>query len=207
VIRYIENVAAEKSIIKVVTNVFMMEKKIYRGVTEPELEKILAREPNGEVRRMLMEITLVGDGFTSLKAGRLRSGKMIKDMTIFAKRSNEKYDIVVATASQSKEIDSQKVVVAFGVAAALGGAAYSVVMGVCLYNPALLAVQGACPAAAHALAAKVALGVGGIAIGGAAVKAAMDYNEALDDHVTGYMAQKLIEEGIFTIKNNQLLLK
>ena len=200
VFRYMEMLSREKAIVNVISTVFNMEKKMWRGVTESELEKILAREPDGEIRSLLRELALVGDGYTSMKAGNLKAGKMTKSMTLYARRSNGKYDIIVGVASQAKEIDPTKVALAFGSCAAAGALAAAAAWTMCSI-PHMAVI-----CAAPAVAVKVGLVTTVAGVAGVTVKAAQSYSEALDDHMTGYMAQKLVDDGILKIEGNQLML-
>lgn len=174
---------------RLVTDTFTIIEQAHKGVTQEDLGSMVAHlRSRGETIQadLLDKVFLCGDGNSVFLQSVPASNEFVNVVLIYAKREDEKYDLVIAKGEQKKKIDNAKLCAAGGAALGLGAGAAALAMTAgAAFAPA--ATAGALVATAFA--------------GGTAYKVCQDYTEPIQNVVNGYLLNSLARKGLIDIDN------
>ena len=133
--QYTDQLKRTSGLFSLIEESFNFDFAEYRGVTDGDLVAILRRISDEQLKDVIMEITLVGDGpAKSSDRGVVNEKGYKKAFFASKKRSDGKYDIVYCTATQLRTIDWEAIgwatLVASGIATGVAVALPGVGLGV-----------------------------------------------------------------------------
>ncbi|CAF1292817.1 unnamed protein product [Adineta steineri] len=204
---YLESLRRDQNLMTLIRYNHQFDWNKNEGLKRDEMEKIASRCYDLELRKLydLALETLTDNDQSTLLASNdgnndpPQSNTLRKSYVLYAEKRDDKYNIVSASAIQTKELDWSKTMTA-GLTAFLASVGAGAIIG----------------AAAGSAIGPVGSFVGGVlggSVGGAAGasgvagKAYHDYHQIMPEAVYAYVLQELQEKQILQISNNKLALQ
>jgi hypothetical protein len=184
--QYTDQVKRTSGLFSLIQESFDFDFGEYRGVTEADLATISRRISDQQLKDVISEIALVGDGPAKSSDKSVVNGKGYKKAFFAAKkRSDGKYDVVYCTATQIRTIDWE----AIGWATLVAG---GIATGVAVALPGVGVVAGAAIVGGTAAATAA---TGGI------VGALQKKFKKMPNVIMGYIGQELTNKNLMQIVN------
>jgi hypothetical protein len=146
------------------------------GISKTELSGYIAGINDPDLKHVLENLVLLGDGGSVLTVDSTTSTGYQKSLAVFGKRPDNKYDILVVHATQEKKLGTDKLI-----AGGAGSVCAGILVGTVTMNPAIGAITTV------------------VLASGTGLKATYDYSKEMPDVVLGYILQELIQRDIMKI--------
>lgn len=205
--QYLEGLRKQTQLAKLICLNHQFEWNKIEGIQEDEVQMVISRCGDSELKKLyeLALKTLANNVQSTLLASngvnndRSEANVLRKSHVLYAEKQNDKYNIVAASAVQTKEFDWGKMVIV-GLTAFLASVSAGAGLG---------ALVGSTIGPMGSVAGSiVGGGIGGMmATTGIAGKAFHDYREIMPEAVYAYVFQELEEKRILHIDNGKFVLQ
>eukprot|EP00933_Yihiella_yeosuensis_P041502 TRINITY_DN35890_c0_g1_i1.p1 TRINITY_DN35890_c0_g1~~TRINITY_DN35890_c0_g1_i1.p1 ORF type:complete len:215 (-),score=38.70 TRINITY_DN35890_c0_g1_i1:212-856(-) len=192
--RYVQHLDDANSLFSLVHESFQLHYLTHRGVTQADIGTMTEhhrRLGQDALADMLQHVLLVGEGSCMILVNPTAAPhtELSKMIVLYARRAEDKYDVICATATQTKTLSKDKVACAMGGSIAMGGLGSVIVWAA---------------AAPHPIAWGVS--IAGTLACASAGKAAYDYNAVMENVVAGYICKELEDMGLIQLADDHVRL-
>jgi len=108
--KYVDAVEKSDGLFSLAKQSFNFDFKVYRGITDRELQTIAGRIPDNLLKELVTQIVLIGENGLTYANRTLDNDMGFKTaFSAFRRNSDGKYDVVYCTAKQIREINWEKI--------------------------------------------------------------------------------------------------
>lgn len=176
---YTAEVVKNENLFLLIREAFQLKFDHTRGIEKCELSDFIESLSDPDLKKVMKGFKLLGEGKANITIDQKTGSYYRKTLVAYVLRKDGKYDILVVYATQTKELDYQRVA-----ACGIGSVALGVLAGFVTLNPWV----------------GVVVGVGSAA--GSAAKGAYDYSKPMPDVLCGFMLQELVRRRVLSILPN-----
>ena len=173
---YMAEVVKNENLFILIRESFQLKFDHTRGLLKSEISDYIESLSDRNLRSAMKDIKLLGESRANITIDQKTGAYFQKAFIAYIQRKDGKYDILVAYATQTKDLDYQKVV-----ACGVGSLALGVMAGFVTMNP------------------WVGVSVAAITSTASVTKGACDYCTPMPDVLCGFMLQELATRQILTI--------
>ncbi|CAF0755981.1 unnamed protein product [Adineta steineri] len=176
---YITEVVNNASLFQLIHEAFQLKFDLTRGLTKNEIPDLIDSISDPDVKQTLKGVRLLGESKANMTIDQKTGSFYKKALVAYVQRNDGKYDVLVVYATQTKQLDYDKVA-----ACGVGAVCMGVLAGFLTVNPWIGITVGACTAAASG------------------AKGAYDYSKPVPDVLCGFMLHELVRQKILTVLPN-----
>ena len=177
---YMAEVLEKKNLFLLIRESFELKFDHTRGLGRNEISDFIESLSDPDLKRTLKGVKLLGDNRANMTIDQKTGSYYRKALIAYTQRKDGKYDLLVVYATQTKELDYNKVA-----ACGLGSICLGILAGFVTMNP------------------WVGAGVATVAAASSGAKAAYDYSQPMPDVLCGFMLEELVRRRVLTIMPNK----
>ncbi|CAF0728818.1 unnamed protein product [Adineta steineri] len=172
-------VVNNKNLFQLIHEAFQLKCDVTRGLARNEIPDLIDSIPDRDLKQTLKGVKLLGESKVNMTIDQKTGSYYKKALVAYVQRQDGKYDVLVVCATQTKELDYDKVL-----ACGVGAVCLGVLAGFVTLNP------------------WVGVGVAAGAAAASGAKGAYDYCQPMPDVLSGFMLHELVRKQILTVLQN-----